>query len=63
VVIATNQKNQQNGRFVDTSLECPYNAGSLHKANPIQMNIFGAQSLPASPVSAGSDWDTPRFPA
>jgi len=33
------------------------------EANPIQMNIFGAQSLPASPVSAGSDWDTPRFPA
>jgi hypothetical protein len=43
------------GRFIDTSRITLYNAGSLRKAKPLQMNIFGAQSLPTSPVSAGSD--------
>jgi hypothetical protein len=28
----------------------------------MQMNTFGAQSLPTSPVCAGSDWETPRIP-
>jgi len=32
------------------------------EANPLQMHIFGTQSLPTSPVSAGSDWGTPPDP-